>query len=73
MLFDFFNFHLSLLHHCHLIAARGQGILRTLWIRHGMTVVELAYEFGINKRDMDRDLTALQNLGYPLFFEVIEG
>jgi proteasome accessory factor B len=54
-------------------AARVQGILRTLGARHGITIGELAEEFGITKRTLYRDLKALEEAGYPLLSEVIEG
>jgi len=54
-------------------AARVQGILRTLGARHGITVGELAEEFGVTKRTLYRDLKALGEAGYPLVSEVIEG
>lgn len=54
-------------------AARVQGILRTLGVRHGITIGELAEEFGVTKRTLYRDLKALEEAGYPLFIEVIEG
>jgi len=54
-------------------AARVQGVLRTLGSRHGITIGELAEEFGVTKRTLYRDLKALQEGGYPLLFEVVEG
>ncbi len=54
-------------------AARVQGILRTLGARHGITIGELAEEFGVTKRTLYRDLKALEEAGYPLLSEVIEG
>lgn len=54
-------------------AARVQGVLRTLGARHGITIGELAEECGVNKRTVYRDLRALQDSGYPLLSEVIEG
>jgi proteasome accessory factor B len=54
-------------------ASRVQGILRTLGARHGITIGELADEFGVTKRTLYRDLKALQDSGYPLLTEVIEG
>jgi proteasome accessory factor B len=54
-------------------AARVQGILRTLGARHGITIGELAEEFGVSKRTLYRDLKALEEAGYPLLSEVIEG
>ena len=54
-------------------AARVQGILRTLWIINGVTIGELAEEFGVNKRTVYRDLKALEDSGYPLLSESIDG
>jgi len=54
-------------------AARVQGILRTLGTRHGITIGELAEEFGVNRRTIYRDLRALQDAGYPILSEVTEG
>ena len=53
-------------------AARVQGILRTLGARHGITIGELAEEFGVTKRTLYRDMKALEEAGYPLVSEVIE-
>jgi len=53
-------------------AVRVQGILRTLGVRHGITIGELAEEFGITKRTLYRDLKALEEGGYPLLSEVAE-
>jgi len=54
-------------------AARVQGILRTLGIRQGITIGELAEEFGVTKRTLYRDLKALEEAGYPILSEVIDG
>jgi proteasome accessory factor B len=54
-------------------AARVQGILRTLGVRHGITIGELAEEFGVTKRTLYRDLKALEEAGYPVLSEVVEG
>ena len=54
-------------------AARVQGILRTLGSRHGITIGELAEEFGVTKRTLYRDLKVLEEAGYPLISEVVEG
>jgi proteasome accessory factor B len=54
-------------------AARVQGILRTLGARHGITIGELAEESGVTKRTLYRDLKALEDSGYPLCSEIIEG
>ena len=54
-------------------AARVQGILRTLGVRQGITIGELAEEFGVTKRTLYRDLKALEEAGYPLLSEGVEG
>jgi len=54
-------------------AARVQGILRTLGARHGITIGELANEFCVTTRTLYRDLKALEDAGYPLYSEIIEG
>jgi len=54
-------------------ASRVQGILRTLGARHGITIGELAEEFCVTKRTLYRDLNALEEAGYPLVSEAIEG
>jgi predicted DNA-binding transcriptional regulator YafY len=46
-------------------AVRVQGILRTLGTRHGITIGELAEEFGVTKRTLYRDLNPLEKAGYP--------
>jgi len=54
-------------------AARVQGIIRMLGVRHGITVDELAEECSVSKRTIYRDLMALQDSGYPIFSEATEG
>jgi proteasome accessory factor B len=54
-------------------AARVQGILRTLGARHGITIGELAEQFGVTKRTLYRDLKALEGAGHPLIWGIIEG
>jgi proteasome accessory factor B len=54
-------------------ASRVQGILRTLGARPGIITGELADEFGVTKRTLYRDLKALEEAGYPLISEVIDG
>jgi proteasome accessory factor B len=54
-------------------AARVQSLLRILGTRHGITLAELAEEFGVAKRTIYRDLKALEDSGYPIYSEVIEG
>jgi predicted DNA-binding transcriptional regulator YafY len=45
-------------------AARVQGILRTLGAAHGITIGELAEEFGVTKRPLYKDLNALEEAVY---------
>jgi predicted DNA-binding transcriptional regulator YafY len=54
-------------------AARVHGILRTLGTRQGITIGELAEEFGVTKRTLYRDLKALEEAGYPLVSEITDG
>ncbi len=54
-------------------AARVQGILRTIGARHGITIGELAEEFSVTKRTLYRDLKALEEAGYPLISDIVEG
>jgi len=54
-------------------ASRVQGILRTLGTRQGITIGELAEEFSITKRTLYRDLKALEEAGYPLVSDIVEG
>ncbi len=54
-------------------AARVQGILRTLGARQGITIGELAEEFAVTKRTLYRDIKVLEEAGYPLLTEVVEG
>jgi len=54
-------------------AARVQGILRNLGARHGITIGELAEEFGVTKRTLYRDLKVLEGAGHPLVSEITDG
>lgn len=54
-------------------AARVQGILRTFGARQGITIGDLVEEFGVTKRTLHRDLKALEDAGYQLCSEIIEG
>jgi predicted DNA-binding transcriptional regulator YafY len=54
-------------------AARVQGILRTLGVRQGITISQLAEDFGVTKRTLYRDLKALEDSGYPRLSEIVEG
>ena len=54
-------------------AARVQSILRMLGVSQGITLGELAEVFGVTKRTIQRDLRALEDSGYPIFTDTIEG
>jgi predicted DNA-binding transcriptional regulator YafY len=47
--------------------------LRTLGTRQGITIGELAEEFGVTKRSLYRDIKALEEAGYPLLSEAVDG
>jgi proteasome accessory factor B len=55
------------------IASRVQGIFENPRTTHGISIGELAEESGVTKRTLYRDLKALEEAGYPLLTEVIEG
>lgn len=50
-------------------AARVHDIIRLIEARHGMSIDELAEETGVTRRTIHRDLSALQDAGYPLLSE----
>ncbi|HPD60228.1 MAG TPA: WYL domain-containing protein [Thermodesulfobacteriota bacterium] len=54
-------------------AARVQAILRILGISPGITIGELGEVLGVTKRTIYRDLKALEDSGYPVYTETIEG
>ena len=54
-------------------ATRVLGILRTLGARHGITIGELAEEFGVTKGTLYRNLKALEEVGNPLTSETVDG
>jgi len=54
-------------------AARVQAILRILGVSPGITIGELGELFGVTKRTIYRDLRALEDSGYPIYTETIEG
>ena len=41
--------------------------------KQGITIGELAEEFGVTKRILYRDLKVLEEEGYPLLSEAVEG
>ncbi len=52
---------------------RVEGILRILGTRKGIIISELAEEFGVTKGTLYRDLKTLEQAGYPVLSEVVEG
>lgn len=47
--------------------------MRTLGARHGITIGELAEEFGVTKGTLYRNLKALEEVGNPLTSETVDG
>lgn len=54
-------------------AGRVHDIIRLIEARHGITVEELAEEAGVTRRTIHRDLAAIQEAGYPLISEWLNG
>lgn len=54
-------------------AGRLHSIIRLLETRRGMTLDELAEECGVDRRTIHRDLNAVEEAGYTLTSEWIEG
>lgn len=54
-------------------AARLHDIIRLIEARHGITIEELAEESGVNRRTIHRDLNAIQEAGYPLVSDWVNG
>lgn len=54
-------------------AGRVHDIIRLIEARHGITIEELAEETGVNRRTIHRDLNAIQEAGYPLVSEWLNG
>jgi proteasome accessory factor B len=54
-------------------AARLHDIIRLIEARHGITIDELAEESGVTRRTIHRDLNAIQEAGYPLVADWING
>ena len=48
-------------------------IIRLIEARHGVTIEEMAEETGVNRRTIHRDLNAIQEAGYPLVSEWVDG
>jgi proteasome accessory factor B len=54
-------------------AGRVHDIIRMIEARHGITIEEMAEESGVNRRTIHRDLVAIQEAGYPLVSEWLNG
>lgn len=54
-------------------AGRVHDTIRLIEARHGITIEELAEETGVNRRTIHRDLNAIQEAGYPLVSEWLNG
>jgi predicted DNA-binding transcriptional regulator YafY len=54
-------------------AGRVHDIIRLIEARHGITIEELAEETGVHRRTIHRDLNAIEEAGYPLVSEWING
>jgi proteasome accessory factor B len=54
-------------------AGRVHDIIRLVEARHGITVDDLAEETGVDRRTIYRDLNAIQEAGYPLISEWLNG
>lgn len=54
-------------------AGRVHDIIRLLEARHGVTIEEMAEETGVNRRTIHRDLAVIQEAGYPLVSEWLDG
>ena len=52
---------------------RQWNIIRQLDSKFGVTVTQLMQEFRITRRTIERDFVALEEAGFPLTYEVIEG
>lgn len=54
-------------------AGRVHDVIRLIEARHGIAVEELAEETGVDRRTIYRDLSAIQDAGYPLISEWLNG
>ncbi|MBI1921202.1 MAG: transcriptional regulator [Geobacter sp.] len=54
-------------------AGRVHDIIRLIEARHGITLEELAEEAGVTRRTIHRDIAAIQEAGYPLVSEWLNG
>ena len=54
-------------------AGRVHDVIRLIEARHGVAVEEMAEETGVDRRTIYRDLAAIQEAGYPLVSEWLNG
>ncbi len=54
-------------------AGRVHDVIRLIEARHGIAVDELAEETGADPRTIYRDLAVIQDSGYPLISEWLNG
>jgi proteasome accessory factor B len=54
-------------------AGRVHDLIRFIEARHGVSVDEMAEESGVERRTIYRDLSAIQEAGYPLVSEWLNG
>ncbi len=54
-------------------AGRVHDLIRLIEARHGVAVEEMAEETGVDRRTIYRDLAAIQEAGYPLVSEWLNG
>src|SRR5574342_373234 len=54
-------------------AGRVHDIIRLIEARYGVTVEELAEETGVDRRTVYRDLNVINEAGYPLVSERLNG
>lgn len=50
-------------------AGRVHDVIRLIEARHGVTIEELAEETGVTRRTIHRDLSAIEEAGYPVISE----
>jgi predicted DNA-binding transcriptional regulator YafY len=54
-------------------AGRVHDLIRLIEARHGVAIEEMAEETGVDRRTIHRDLNAIQEAGYPLVAEWLNG
>jgi proteasome accessory factor B len=54
-------------------AGRVHDVIRLIEARHGITIDEMVEETGVNRRTIYRDIAAIQEAGYPLISEWLNG